>query len=338
MDADGLILQNSDRSGELLDLPPDMVKPGRTHQEVLRYMYRRGDYGFDVSEDEFVAQRRAQILAAGRLTFTAPMPTGVWAEYNFHPIPDGHLLIIVRDVTALKVSENEALAAKAEAEQRSLLAEAARAEAEAANDAKSTFLATMSHEIRTPMNGVLGMMEVLEHQGLDPEQRRTVATMRESAQALLRIIDDVLDFSKIEAGRLDLEDAVFSLSGLVESAIATVRPQAAAKGLALLAGIETGSQDALIGDPTRVRQILFNLLSNAVKFTDAGSVRVRAATAPLGGGTHAGDAGGRRYRHRPRCRAAGSAVPAVHPGRQFDHAALWRHRSRVVDRAPIGRG
>jgi CheY-like chemotaxis protein/HPt (histidine-containing phosphotransfer) domain-containing protein len=134
------------------------------------------------------------------------------------------------------------------------------------------------------MNGVLGMMEVLEHQGLDREQRRTVATMRESAQALLRIIDDVLDFSKIEAGRLDLEDAVFSLSGLVDGAVATVRPQAALKGLRLATEIETGSQDALIGDPTRVRQILFNLLSNAVKFTDSGSVRVSAATAPLGGG------------------------------------------------------
>jgi CheY-like chemotaxis protein/HPt (histidine-containing phosphotransfer) domain-containing protein len=125
---------------------------------------------------------------------------------------------------------------------------------------------------------------VLEHQGLDPNQRRTVATMRESAQALLRIIDDVLDFSKIEAGRLDLEDAVFSLSSLVEGAVATVRPQAAAKGLAVTAEIETGSQDALIGDPTRVRQILFNLLSNAVKFTDAGAVGVTAATEPLGGG------------------------------------------------------
>jgi signal transduction histidine kinase len=81
------------------------------------------------------------------------------------------------------------------------------------------------------MNGVLGMMEVLEHQGLDPEQRRTVATMRESAQALLRIIDDVLDFSKIEAGRLDLEKTAFSLSGLVEGVARTLTPQTEAKGL-----------------------------------------------------------------------------------------------------------
>src|SRR5262249_1997843 len=137
---------------------------------------------------------------------------------------------------------------------------------------------------RTPMNGVLGMMEVLDHQGLDREQKRTVTTMRDSAQALLRIIDDVLDFSKIEAGRLDLEETTFSLSGLVESAVDTLRPQAGLKGLKLAVSIEAGSQDALIGDPTRVRQILFNLLSNAVKFTERGEVKVHSATEPLGGG------------------------------------------------------
>jgi GAF domain-containing protein/HPt (histidine-containing phosphotransfer) domain-containing protein/ActR/RegA family two-component response regulator len=171
-----------------------------------------------------------------------------------------------------------------ELRERTDAAEAARAEAEAANEAKSTFLATMSHEIRTPMNGVLGMMEVLERQGLGDDQLPLVATMRDSSQALLRIIDDVLDFSKIEAGRLELETTAFSLSGLAAGAVDTLRPQAEAKGLAIAAEIEPGSNDALVGDPTRIRQILFNLLSNAVKFTERGEVVVRAGTAPLGGG------------------------------------------------------
>jgi CheY-like chemotaxis protein len=142
----------------------------------------------------------------------------------------------------------------------------------------------MSHEIRTPMNGVLGMMEVLEYQGLNEGQRKSVATMRDSAQALLRIIDDLLDFSKIEAGRLELEDTAFSLSGLIDGSVETFRPQAAAKGLKIESFIEAGSNDALVGDPTRVRQILFNLVSNALKFTQRGGVTVRAGTRPLGQG------------------------------------------------------
>src|SRR5262249_57168501 len=157
-------------------------------------------------------------------------------------------------------------------------------EAQAANQAKSTFLAVMSHEIRTPMNGVLGMMEVLERQGLNAAQRQTLATMRDSAQALLRIIDDVLDFSKIEAGRLELEQIAFSLSDLIESVAGTFRREASEKGLTLDVDFDVGSDDALIGDPTRVRQILFNLLGNALKFTRRGSVQVRASTSPLGGG------------------------------------------------------
>jgi CheY-like chemotaxis protein/HPt (histidine-containing phosphotransfer) domain-containing protein len=127
-------------------------------------------------------------------------------------------------------------------------------------------------------------MEVLERQGLGDDQLPLVATMRDSAQALLRIIDDVLDFSKIEAGRLELETTAFSLLGLVTGAVDTLRPQANAKGLAVKAEIEPGSSDALIGDPTRIRQILFNLLSNAVKFTERGGIVVRAGTTPLGGG------------------------------------------------------
>lgn len=161
------------------------------------------------------------------------------------------------------------------------VAERERSEAQAANQAKSTFLATMSHEIRTPLNGVLGMIDVLENQGLDERQRRTVSTMHDSAHALLRIIDDVLDFSKIEAGRLELEEAMFSLSSLMTGTIAAFEPLADRRRLALGVDIAPGSQDALIGDPTRVRQILSNLVSNSLKFTESGSILASAGTVPL---------------------------------------------------------
>src|SRR5207302_1954920 len=206
-------------------------------------------------------------------------------EFNFKRLDDGSLLGLYRDITDLKEREEALAAAKEAAEAEREAAEKERAEAEAANQSKSTFLATMSHEIRTPMNGVLGMIDVLQRQGLDGPQKRTVSTIRDSAQSLLRIIDDVLDFSKIEAGRLELEETAFSLSGLIDGVAGTFNQQAIMKGLALDIAIDAGSDDALVGDPTRVRQVLFNLLGNAIKFTERGRVTLHAGTAPLGHGS-----------------------------------------------------
>jgi signal transduction histidine kinase/ActR/RegA family two-component response regulator len=150
----------------------------------------------------------------------------------------------------------------------------AKEEAEAANRAKSAFLATMSHEIRTPLNGVLGMAQAMAADPLSDEQRRRLEVIRHSGETLLHILNDVLDLSKIEAGKLEMEEAEFDIAELARGAHGAFTAIAHGKGLGFDLRIERGARGRYVGDSTRVRQILYNLVSNALKFTDTGAVSV----------------------------------------------------------------
>ncbi|RED54360.1 hybrid sensor histidine kinase/response regulator [Aestuariispira insulae] len=220
-------------------------------------------------EKEWIARRLAAHL--GEAPFEEELSDGRWILARDQRIESGGMVGIRSDITDRKQAE--------------LKLRDALSEARIATKAKSEFLAIMSHEMRTPLNGVIGLLGLMLDSKLDPEQRGYVMTARESGEMLLSLIEDVLDFSKIEAGKLELEETAFDPSDLVSGVVEVLAPRAHAKGIEVLSYVDPSVPGHLLGDPGRLRQIIFNLAGNAVKFTERGGVTVELALAAEDGET-----------------------------------------------------
>ena len=215
----------------------------------------------------------------GLMMYAAPVFTVMVATPHLAPRFTGYKqlltdagVLIFAVYAALSARRNVAAAAALEEANLQLARE--REAAEAANLAKSAFLATMSHEIRTPLNGVIGMAQAMGRDDLPPLQRERLGVIRRSGEVLLVLLDDLLDLSRIEAGRMRLEDGVVDVEGLARSAQETFMALTRDKSLYFVAEVRPAARGMWRGDPTRVRQILHNLVSNAAKFTASGSVQM----------------------------------------------------------------
>jgi signal transduction histidine kinase/CheY-like chemotaxis protein len=264
-----LILCNN-RFLEMLDFPPSLVHPGTVFADFMRYNALRGEYGPGDVED-LVAERVEKARNFSAHCFERERPDGTVIEVRGTPLPGGGFVTTYTEITDRKRAERMLIHAKDKAEEMARV--------------KANFLATMSHEIRTPMNGVLGMLHLLTGSPLTHEQRDHLETAQSSARALLAIINDILDFSKLEAGQMKLEAADFDLGRLMDEMMALMRGAALDKGLTLRSQVGDGVPRHIVGDPTRLRQVLTNLLGNAIKFTESGGVVVSVEAEPGGAPT-----------------------------------------------------
>ena len=262
-DADERVVLTNSRYRALFPAIAEFVSPGVPFADLIRHAARLGQIQDATGREEAWAQERLAQFRSARGVHEQRTAEGRMLRYYDQPTGDGGRVSLRIDVTELH---------------------RAREAAEAANQAKSAFLANMSHEIRTPMNGILGMIDLLGESALSPEQTRMLATIRDSGDALIQIIDDVLDLARIEAGKIAIEPQPFAVSELVERICALHRVTAEKKGVDLQLTLGEDLAPAYLGDATRIGQVLNNIIGNAVKFTERGQVLVavtRSGTSSL---------------------------------------------------------
>ena len=259
-DEDRLVFCN-EKYRSLYATSADLIVPGATFEQIIRVGAERGQYPAAVGQvDEWVAERM-QAHRSSNTELIQKIDNDHWLRIVERKTADGHTVGFRVDVTELQKAKEVA---------------------EAASAAKSLFLASMSHELRTPMNGVLGMLELVSETALTTGQREYVELAHSSARSLLILLNDILDLSKIEAGKMALECVSFEPRSLLSETMRAMSVRSAEKGLALDLTIGDGVPDVLIGDPTRLRQVIINLVGNAIKFTERGRIVLSAAVDELG--------------------------------------------------------
>lgn len=265
---DRLVLSNSTYRALYPDIA-HLIVPGQSCEEFCRAILASGQFEVPPERHEaWIAERLARHRDQSA-PFEEQLRDGRWLRILNQQTPDGGWVGLRTDITELKLREQQLVEA--------------REAADAANVAKSQFLAQMSHEIRTPMNGIMGMSALLADTPLNPKQGDYVSVIDRSAQALLRVINDILDFSQLEAGRMKLEPVSYDLGETIQDVIGLVYPEASAKNLPIHVRVMAETPLWLFGDQDRLRQILVNLLANAIKFTERGDVTVTAGIADVEG-------------------------------------------------------